>query len=612
MPQERPSVIGRLPEGIVAQNGVRSESPFSSNGKVPAVGAKTQEVSAEIADQVRAMLEAEYTNGAKNHDYFSYRQLALAVSPAAFRKNRLSGVLNLQFGGDILLAVRQSLSDLRAKPLLSLARVNYADSLQNEWRRREQEIEDQISGRQKQLRKSVLVGPQGEPITKKRKSNSRKKPRFYFTFSETLRRRPLEDIVEEEAEDVRRVIDGLVRPGETALKVMGGYEIAALTSLLGKVGEKGRVFYVTKTPNLKGQLFQNIFHTFVNFQRLKGVNTRKEKLLKRNMPSRMAEDISSFLTGEYLRNIEFDERGYRDPELRDLATAFYKRFPLIPIYTSSPPFPREIKSGSVDVVMEMDRFFRVPENEKEEFLYEIDRILKPGGRIIIREGSREQAEIEYYGQELLTNGYRRQRLLFLKHPDRWMIFVKQGSSQEDVIEQGSISQGKIQSRNEGQNSFEALRNIQIREEMAAEMGRNIYLTLQEMKSTQDEASGNSELSLAWFRKNGYLPLLMQDFNGDIKKAVEFAQKNFRPDGTKVSRPKGGKTSYTIEDISQELGIETAIIRGKIREMGVKRIAERSRSGSSVFNRGRMEARRLRFSQEEYTIIVDSLKRQAKT
>lgn len=102
---------------------------------------------------------------------------------------------------------------------------------------------------------------------------------------------------------------------------------------------------------------------------------------------------------------------------------------IIPVTYLSPPLPKQIRSNSVDVVLETDGFAEVEEDKKEEFIYELDRILRVGGKILFREHSKSQYEIEYYGEDLLGQDYKNYSLRgVVNHQRRWLVFQKMRSA----------------------------------------------------------------------------------------------------------------------------------------------------------------------------------------
>lgn len=88
-----------------------------------------------------------------------------------------------------------------------------------------------------------------------------------------------------------------------------------------------------------------------------------------------------------------------------------------------PPFPEDIKSGSVDLIIEHEGLPYVYEFREEGVLIESDRALKPGGVICFKDAPDQIATIYYYGQNVFKN-YSRLFLSDLDLPSQWLILKK--------------------------------------------------------------------------------------------------------------------------------------------------------------------------------------------
>lgn len=103
-----------------------------------------------------------------------------------------------------------------------------------------------------------------------------------------------------------------------------------------------------------------------------------------------------------------------------------KLFHLVPENLTSPsllPLPKQIRSRSVNMVVETGAFTVFPEEDKEELLWEMDRVLKPGGMMVLREFPDAQEAVKYYGAGLLNSEYTRYSVRGLQK-NHWLMFKK--------------------------------------------------------------------------------------------------------------------------------------------------------------------------------------------
>lgn len=414
------------------------------------------------------------------------------------------------------------------KSALNFDSTKQDSPLQARWGEIQTEIELGIAQGTYTAKKYTLVGHRGEPIVKS--SRRGRRPQFINSAAFINVRRNPEEIVYEEAEDVRRVIDQFVSPGDSVCKILGGYEVTAISSLLGQVGPEGKVYYITAARNLRKKLFQNLFELFVNLREIKGepntVSFRREKL-----PSPWAEDVTRLLAVPFLVDTELYQDRYVDKKDK-LLEAFYQNYPLIPIDHKIPPFPNGIESGSFDAIMELDRFSGVPIDKKGALVLEMDRLLKPGGILLIREGTLSQTEIQYYGEDIFTGSYTWKGAARLKHPNRWMLLRKNlsGAYYPSVwVPNGHIEKSKPNQVCKKDHVWESRAEV----ETENEYSKRLYLTMEHMLTIKHEVNGETfdphtidetlkeQLSLRWFKSVGLLAPLLTDFGGSIDKAVDF-------------------------------------------------------------------------------------------
>lgn len=575
---------------------------------------------------IRQLVEQQHSPNGRVHDFAFRRELSAGISVATLRRNGLLGVLTREYAGDLPLAVVDAYPDIERKPLLQLGQADYSDPLWVEWSERESKIEGPIRKKvYAKYGKGILVGPGGEPLDNGRAAQNRRKARKpYLTADKYNHRIDLEKLQDQEAADEALVAQTFIHEGSTVVKLLGGYEPAFLLSALGKVGPEGRVYYVSPTTHLRERVFNSVFDLLIDFRQVKGELGRNNRPpsegLGHILPGRYLRNMKRMFVEPYARDFDFYESGFRDPAvLRGLTDAFYAKYPLTPISHDLPPFPREVRSGSADTVIEMDRLATLGEDKIEELLWEADRILKPGGNFVIREGSRAQAEIEYYGQGLLDKDYKKWTApKGVTHSGRWVVYHKPHnrpvsiqmpeivqSVTQDLLETSEVPEIKIHTNGVANGVVEA-------KEKAPPTPREVLVT--EVSVAQQ---AGVPLSLRWFKEKGLLPTLITEFGGNLDKATAFVasqtaksvseepavEEPARVSTLMIKVPKDAKSSYGLADLSQELGLPKGMLRKAVRQMGVQTFKARSRS------QGKKDGTGLSMSYTEYVVIRDALKSQ---
>lgn len=236
----------------------------------------------------------------------------------------------------------------------------------------------------------------------------------------------------EEVADEAVMIRTFVNRNDKVCSLLGINDPLMLLLALGRVGREGRVFAVANRRDFKSRLFAGIAESLTDFTQVKGERTKsrmhnlqevlKDQLLAPDELRAMRHTISA----PFGCDVGFYLSGFSDPRvLRSLQDTFYKIYSLTPVAQSLPPLPNKIGSHSINVVFETDRFATVREDKKEELLWEIDRILKPGGKVLFREDGFGQVEIGHYGRDLWSRGYERWNAPRETHNNaRWLIYRK--------------------------------------------------------------------------------------------------------------------------------------------------------------------------------------------
>ena len=458
---------------------------------------------------IRAMYEGENGSDGTN-SYASRRLVGENLTVSFFRRFGLSRTLNAHYGGDILLAVRDAFPIPTNIPLISLDNPRPVDSLYDSWQHREEEIEEPIRARiYPKKKRFVLLGHGGEPLDNgKAWNNKPRAPKQYMSIESERKRINWDSLAGQEAKDEIRMIRNFIHPRETVLKLLGGDESSMLMRTLSQVGKEGKVYYVSPVPSLRERVFDSVFRSLMNFRREKGEEVKSDLYTQPGedrifFPQDELMNLRAVFAAPFSDDLAFYESGFSDPSIIEhLREVFYSRYPLTPISHWLPTLPSELRSNSVDVVFEMDRLAHLGEDKTEELLWEIDRVLKPGGKIVFREHSREQAEIEYYGQGLLDKDYKRNPFpKGIQHAARWMTYDKvRGSNIHTVPDIPSTT------------------NVETEET------KTDYMQFLQEIYTATVQEDNTP-SLNWFRRKGYLPFLIGIYGGSIDKVIETTRKS---------------------------------------------------------------------------------------
>ena len=130
-----------------------------------------------LLDAIRNLSKSEAGHNGNQPDFRLRQELESRLPVSAFRRLGLLAALNLEFAGDIPLAVASAFPDASGQPLLHLDNFRPYNHLYEKWSQREAEIEDHIRIKSHGKRKEVLIGHGGEPIEQGNRANHHKKPR---------------------------------------------------------------------------------------------------------------------------------------------------------------------------------------------------------------------------------------------------------------------------------------------------------------------------------------------------------------------------------------------------------------------------------------------------
>ncbi len=535
---------------------------------------------------------------------------------------------------------------LETKPLLSLENVRPQDPLYQEWIKRENEIDSRI-------RSTMATSKPGIMWVYKERKGSRwvkvdtHERDFIKMYHDTW--------WDHENRDLKAAIDQFVKPADTVSVLLSGHDAVLPSLALGRIGERGKLYVVTPGPYLEEGLGQALFRLFVDYDYIKGDDgslKTEEELVEEELLQKLTGSAlvsinlrgaaSNFLAHPFTTDIDFYRDGL-DWEQRGLMSAFYERFHISPLRYFAPSFPDKIMPGSLDAVIEADRLSEISEEQKEAVLYAIDQVLKPGGHLVIRENARQQTQIEYYGQDLLARNYQRlqpnktskirsaQIMVFRKNEDESLTFQ---SAEVSITNQEQIEDGICAIQHVWDLQRTPDNRVRFENELASALihalTRKHEIDGEVINGRSIDVSLKEELTLRWFRKMSLLPPLVTEFGGDINRAVDFILAHFKPRqttgqiqqiqaaiseiaGQEVTdkRDPTGKNSYTVDDLSKELGISKSAVRKAIgKNLGVKPLgAATGYAGKSGFSKRAVESRQLQLSYQEYLVIRDALRGQ---
>lgn len=549
-----------------------------------------------IADQ----LDTE--NGTTSLTRGALREVANNLSLTAFRNVGLLAEISLQYRGDIPAAIRDTFQDTPGKPLLYLSDANQGALLQADWLQRVDEIDEQIKERSHRYRREPLVGRGGEVIRKSFR-NKKKAAKPIFMQEKTSIRKPLFEIQEEESRDEAKIFSTFINKGDVVVQLYGTGDITQLASMLDRVGDEGKIYYHGTVSNVRERVYEDFFKAFAYDPETIGEKAQLGR--GGNLTEDFVSQIRATLLSSYVSDLEMYMNGYSAEDLAKLVSEFYSQIPLSLSTDRVLPFLSSLRSSSIDVMFEVDTFAQIPEDEKEEILWEVDRVLKPSGKVAIREHAREQTTIEYYGQDVFSEEYYRlAHPKGLVHPARWIILRKNPAENEDKAfsARGAIQKPQVREQPTTENS-----KISTKENL----GIVLY---EEMQKKSQEHSGDQSWnpSISWFRDNGLLQALVLEFGGNIQQAIAFATEQNKPKVVTNKRetvPSDAKSSYSVEDIAKVVGVPKSQVRKALSERGV--ITEQLNLPSKMRGR-RSQVSSVLFSYEEYRVALDFLRLQQKT
>lgn len=359
----------------------------------------------DLRESIQLILKSECRVDTNNVNQ-PLEELLWQISLAAFRRSHLLSTLVTYFSGDIKLAMRFAYPEHFKKPLLDLAHIRPWDHSQEIWLARTREIELKIMSTMTALQpivhrflKERRVGRKGGHMIKVQANEH------------SFEKINAELWWERENRGLSKVISQFVNPGHTVCSFMSGHDPVIPAMALRHIGPSGKLYIASPDHYLANGLFNRFWKMSVDISSKDdktGIQTRKEKYESRISGSKFIDKefnglIRAFL-GQYVFSEDFYLRGHLGKDGHVMAR-FFEAFNIVPLQAPLPQLLKEIPWRSVDVLIERDRFSEIDEDQKEEILYQIDRVLKPGGYLIFRESAREQTAIEYYGEELFDGKY---------------------------------------------------------------------------------------------------------------------------------------------------------------------------------------------------------------
>ena len=432
----------------------------------------------------------------------------------------------------------------------------------------------------------------------------------------------------------------LAKEGDSAMHFLGEYDPVVPSYILSRIGRTGNLLIVSQNPYIERNIFTAFFNLSVDFDGIKGVEEKRKPKGERKLEStdkRLtgANHLDNKLMAEMRRFLlrplsdeEYYQAGLGSQD-NDKISQFLDNYNIQAISYSMPRLPDTVAPKSVNLVVERDRFADVPEEEKETVLYELDRILAPGGYLIFRENARQQTLIKYYGEDLFSKGYQRSKTRGINSA-QLLVYQKLGSG---VIPFGGPLRGAPETHvatEEEKNLCQDLHTWFIKRQpgqadeyreqfyrYAIHLLRNSHQINEDFVSKQEvDETLKDSLSVSWFRRTGLFEPLLTEFSGDVKQAADFILERYQQEQEKAAQQEqkffdgtlavdDTKSSYSLEDLAKELNISVGYARRLVGRSGLVR-TDRNR-GRGSFTSRQVQARQFNFSPQEFPIMRDSIK-----
>lgn len=233
--------------------------------------------------------------------------------------------------------------------------------------------------------------------------------------------------------DMGDCIREFVQDGSTTLCILPNARSVYIPSLIaGYAGNSAPLFINTHEDYAVQMLFDSFIDLLIDIDRLKGVGKTSydeqargkhdRKTGKFYIPQPFKSLASRYMLAQFSEEKNYcDKYKFSDTEA---AARFFFHWNLVPLQGGLVDSLRSVAPSSLDAIVFDRRMYAVPEHEREATLCELDMLLKKDGHLLFHEAPREQAAIEYYGDDIFTRGYTRVRQNNLYFPNHWMVYQK--------------------------------------------------------------------------------------------------------------------------------------------------------------------------------------------
>lgn len=265
------------------------------------------------------------------------------------------------------------------------------------------------------------------------KQKFRKRPRE--TVEEYEKRYDSQELFKEKFQDFETLTGRYIKEGIRVCDIFVWKTPTLPYFILSKIGKTGELYLVDLDNKFPTELFLNFIKIYLGWLNVKRgssvdpsshvytcLNHIKNQRFLRDLTSTIRPFVKRSKKGYY--ELTFDEEKLFEKRREIDSRKFFSSLRINPIVKKLPPYPRQIKANSLDVIIENDGFAFCDEKLIEEILYDSYRVLKRDGYLLFSEWGQWQAALEYYGQELFKNHYEREHLESLFDPHEWMIFRK--------------------------------------------------------------------------------------------------------------------------------------------------------------------------------------------
>lgn len=558
------------------------------------------------------------------------------ISSVKLRQAGLLSTFNIEFAGNRASVIKSAYPEKFQKPRLDLDSIT-SDPDVNKWKQLEHEIDKDIL-RSMEYKQQLAL--KHDFMTRRGRKSRRIKTGEYHREkldSDEWNRR--------ENNELRLVINRLMNFGDTVVGLFNDNDAILATQILSRRGQGGRYHVVSKNPQARDNMFNSFLNLTNTMSNLSGENSFRQPKIKKRWKE-TEEYVNPQLLNGMQRHLEQDILGSEDyyqngfyHQQDKIKTNFFNSTNMDFTTYKVDDKPLSIEPKSVDLVVESNKLNSISEDKIQSLLYDIDRVIAPGGYLIFRENAKYQTLIQYYGEELFNKGYRviastnksRQILVLRKNGEG-----RRSQEKKEWIAPECKETHKWYGNNNQPSEIVMQRFLQTVNHLLL---KTHTIDGEKINGVYIDENLKDRLSLSWFRKVGMFQPLMTEFGGDYKKAADFIAKTFmerrrnrngkrnevklKPDEVRelntdtkkadedettpysfdhykeLQSPKNDEKRYTLDDLAREIGVNAGTLRRELSKMGLKTVGN---SGPNKFTSAGVQSRRINFSSQEFEIV----------